>query len=145
MSEIKTRPGEYEVEWFLESLDAKRQEEADTLIEMMEEITGTPPVMYGKSIIGFDPYHYRSKSGSEGVWPRVGFSPRKGKISLYITFDAEEYLQLIEALGGKNSIGKGCIYLHKFEQIDLLKLRTLIQRAYKDSFDATKSLEVKSS
>jgi len=144
MSDIKTKPGEYEVEWFLEGLDAKRQEEADTLIEMMEGITEQPPVMYGSSIIGFAPYHYRSKSGSEGVWPRVGFSPRKGKISLYITFDAEEYLPLVEALGGKNSIGKGCIYLHKFEQIDQSKLRALIQRAYEDSFDATKSLEVQS-
>lgn len=144
MSDIKTKPGEYEVEWFLEGLDAKRQEEADALIEMMEDITGQPPVMYGSSIIGFAPYHYRSKSGSEGVWPRVGFSPRKGKISLYITFDAEEYLPLVEALGGKNSIGKGCIYLHKFDQIDQSKLRALIQRAYEDSFDATKSLEVQS-
>lgn len=144
MSDIKTKPGEYEVEWFLEGLDAKRQEKADALIEMMEDITGQPPVMYGPSIIGFAPYHYRSKSGSEGVWPRVGFSPRKGKISLYITFDAEEYLPLVEALGGKNSIGKGCIYLDKFDQIDQSKLRALIQRAYEDSFDATKSLEVQS-
>jgi len=144
MSEIKTRPGEVEVEHFLEGLDAKRQEEADALIDMMEDITGKPPVMYGSSIVGFDPYHYRSKSGSEGVWPRIGFSPRKGKISLYVTFDAEEYIPLIEELGGKNSIGKGCIYLHKFEQIDQSKLRTLIQRAYEESFDATKSLEVTS-
>lgn len=142
MSDIKTKPGEYEVEWFLEGLDAKRQEEADALIELMEDVTGKPPVMYGSSIIGFDPYHYRSKSGSEGVWPRIGFSPRKGKISLYLTFNAEEYLPLVEALGGKNSIGKGCIYLHKFEQVDQSKLRALIQRAYEDSFDATKSLEV---
>ena len=142
MGEIKTRPGEVEVEHFLETLDAKRQEEADVLIDMMEDITGKSPVMYGSSIIGFDPYHYRSKSGSEGVWPRIGFSPRKGKISLYITFDAEKYLPLIEELGGKTSIGKGCIYLQKFEQIDQSKLRALIQRAYEESFDATKSLEV---
>ncbi len=143
MSEIKTKPGEVEVEHFLEGLDAKRQEEADTLIDMMEDITGKPPVMWGSSIVGFDPFHYRSKSGSEGMWPRIGFSPRKGKISLYITFEAEEYLPLVEDLGGKNSIGKGCIYLHKFDQIDQTKLRALIQRGYEDSFDATKSMEVK--
>lgn len=133
MTEIKTKPGEVEVEHFLEGLDAKRQEEADVLIDIMEDISGQPPVMWGKSIVGFDPFHYKSKSGMEGVWPRIGFSPRKGKISLYITFEAENYLPLIEDLGGKNSIGKGCIYLHKFDQIDQSKLRNLIQRAYDDA------------
>ena len=142
MAEIKTKPGEVEVEHFLEGLDAKRQEEADILIDIMEDVSGKPPVMWGSSIVGFDPFHYRSKSGSEGTWPRIGFSPRKGKISLYITFEAEEYLSLIEELGGKNSIGKGCIYIHKFDQVDQSKLRELIQRGYEDSFDATKSMEV---
>lgn len=134
MAEIKTKPGEVAVEHFLETLDAKRQEEADALIELMEDISGKPPIMWGTSIVGFDPFHYKSKSGQEGDWPRIGFSPRKGKISLYITFDAEGYLPLIEELGGKNSIGKGCFYIHKFEQVDTKKLHTLIERAYEDSF-----------
>lgn len=132
MGAIKTKPGEVEVERFLETLDARRLEEADALIDMMEDITGEPPIMWGKNIIGFDPFHYKSKSGQEGVWPRIGFSPRKGKISLYITMEAEQYLPLVEDLGGRNSIGKGCIYLHRFEQVDPTKLRALIQRAYED-------------
>lgn len=134
MGEIKTKPGGVEVEHFLETLDATRQEEADTLIDIMESVSGKPPVMWGKSIVGFDPFHYKSKSGQEGDWPRIGFSPRKGKISLYITFDAENYLPFIEELGGKNSIGKGCIYIHKFEHTDKNKLQLLIQKAYEDSF-----------
>ena len=134
MATIKTKPGEYEVELFLEGLDATRLEEADILIDLMSEISGKPPVLWGSSIVGFDSYHYKSKSGQEADWPRIAFSPRKGKISLYVTNEAEQYLPIIEQLGGKTSIGKGCIYISKFEQVDITKLRHLIDQAYKDSF-----------
>ena len=133
MGDIKTKPGEYEVELFLEQLDAKRLEEADILIDIMTEVSGKPAVMWGKSIIGFDKYHYKSKSGQEADWPRIGFSPRKGKISLYVTSEAEQCLPLTEELGGKTSIGKGCIYISRFEDVDLSKLYKLIEQAYKDS------------
>ena len=134
MATIKTKPGEYEVELFLEGLDATRLEEADILIDLMSEISGKPPVLWGSSIVGFDSYHYKSKSDQEADWPRIAFSPRKGKISLYVTNEAEQYLPIIEQLGGKTSIGKGCIYISKFEQVDITKLRHLIEQAYKDSF-----------
>ena len=100
----------------------------------MSEISGKPPVLWGSSIVGFDSYHYKSKSDQEADWPRIAFSPRKGKISLYVTNEAEQYLPIIEQLGGKTSIGKGCIYISKFEQVDITKLRHLIEQAYKDSF-----------
>ena len=134
MATIKTKPGEYEGELFLEGLDATRLEEADILIDLMSEISGKPPVLWGSSIVGFDSYHYKSKSGQEADWPRIAFSPRKGKISLYVTNEAEQYLPIIEQLGGKTSIGKGCIYISKFEQVDITKLRHLIEQSYKDSF-----------
>ena len=140
MSGIKTKPGEVEVEHFLQTLDAKRQEEADLLIDIMEDISGKPPVMWGKSIIGFDKYHYKTRSGNEADWPIIGFSPRKGKVSLYITYEAERYLDLIGKLGGTNSIGKGCIYIHKLHKVDIKRLRELIQRSYDDSVAAIKKI-----
>lgn len=131
MAGIKTKPGEYEVELFLEQLDAKRLEQADTLIDLMTDVTGKPAVMWGSSIVGFGKYHYKTKSGQEADWPLIAFSPRKGKVSLYITDDAEQYLPLLADLGGKTSIGKGCIYISKFEDVNLSKLRKLIEKAYK--------------
>lgn len=133
MGTIKTKPDEHEVEWFLQSLDAKRLDIADTLIDIMTDITGKPAVMWGKDMIGFNKYHYRTKSGQEADWPVIAFSPRKAKISLYITFSAEQYLPLINEIGGKTSIGKGCIYISKFEQVNITKLTKLIEKAYTDS------------
>jgi len=133
MTEIKTKPYARDVDEFLSSLEGDQWAQSNILIEMMKKISGKEPIMWGTSIVGFDPFHYKSASGSEGDWPRIGFSPRKGKISLYLTMDASQYLPEVEKLGGKNSIGKGCIYLQKFDQVDEEKLYALIEQAYKDS------------
>ena len=65
---------------------------------------------------------------------RIGFSPRKGKLSLYVTYDASHYTQILDALG-KYKIGKGCIYINKLADVDVSGLEKLIQKAYKDSPD----------
>ena len=41
----------------------------------MKKITKEEPKMWGTSIIGFGTYHYKYKSGQEGDWMQVGFSP----------------------------------------------------------------------
>lgn len=60
------------------------------LIELMQEVTGFPPKMWGPSIIGFGHYHYKYASGHEGDMPLLGFSPRKAAISLYVYTGVED-------------------------------------------------------
>ena len=36
------------------------------LIELMQEVSGKEPYMYGPSIVGFGNYHYKYASGHEG-------------------------------------------------------------------------------
>lgn len=136
MAEIKTKPDEYSLASLFDTLDNDQVTATNELIAIMSDVTGKEPQMWGASIVGFHSFHYKSKSGQEGDWPRIGFAPRKGKISLYLTFNAEEYLPQVNELGGKNSIGKGCIYLAKYDQVDKSKLRDLIKQAYKDTFIA---------
>jgi hypothetical protein len=133
MAEIKTKPGMVTVESFLEKLDDERQFEANELIDIMSDVSGEPPVMWGTSIVGFGKMNYTYASGRQLEWLRIGFSPRKGKISLYLTVEAEKYIPQLEKLGGKYSIGKGCIYLRKVNDVDTDKLRALIEKTYEDS------------
>lgn len=42
--------------------------------------------MWGTAIIGFGKYHYKYASVREGDWMKVGFSPRKGTFTLYLTY-----------------------------------------------------------
>jgi hypothetical protein len=123
MSEPKTKPGIATVESFIESLDEDRQFDATTLIDIMEDVSGEKAVLWGANIVGF---------GSQAGWPKIAFSPRKGKISLYLTNDAEKYIPQLEALEGKYQIGKGCMYIRKVGDVDSGQLRALIQATYDD-------------
>jgi len=67
---------------------------------MMEEITGKKSVMWELSIFGFGLYHYKHKSGQEGDFLMVGFSPSKASISLYVLGGIHEDLDFaIHKLG----------------------------------------------
>ncbi|MFZ2240324.1 MAG: DUF1801 domain-containing protein [Gordonia amarae] len=114
------------VEDFLSTVGEQRRTESHALIATMSEITGEPAVMWGSAIIGFG---VDDSGGS--AWPRLAFSPRKTKISLYITSDAERLTPQLDAIG-KYTIGKGCIYLNKLADVDSAALSELIARVYAD-------------
>ena len=103
---------------------------------MMKEVTGEEPKMWGTSIIGFGTYHYKYASGQEADWLRIGFSPRKQNLSLYIMSGFQQSEELMAKLG-KYSTGKGCLYIKKLEDIDQNVLKELI----KASFTTTKIFE----
>lgn len=134
MAELKTKPNAVTVEAFLDRLDEDRQIEVSELIDIMSDVTGETPVMWGPNIVGFGKTQLTYASGRELEWLRVGFSPRKGKLSLYLTTEAEAYIPELEQLGGKYSIGKGCVYIRKLKDVNLDKLRLLVDKTYRDSF-----------
>ncbi len=93
----------------------------------MKEITGEEPAMRGESIVGFGDYHYKYASGIEGDFFRVGYSPGKQNLSIYIIAGFERYPDLMEKLG-KYKTGKSCLYINKLEDVDENVLREMILR-----------------
>lgn len=127
MSDLKTQPNEESVGTFLNSLvDQKQKEDSFKVLDMMQNITGEPPKMWGKSMIGFGSYHYKYESGREGDWFLTGFSPRKGKMSLYVMSGFSNYEALMNKLG-KFQTGKSCLYIKKLDDIDTSVLAQLIK------------------
>ena len=130
MSDLKTQPNEASVVQFIESVEqAKRQADAKVILQMMSDITGEKPIMWGTSIIGFGTYHYRYASGREGDWMRIGFSPRKANLSLYLMNGFSEYQSLLKKLG-KYKTGKSCLYINKLEDIDVDILKQMIHHSF---------------
>ena len=130
MAETKTKATEVSVESFIEAVeDPTRRGDARTVSAMMERITGHKPQMWGPSIIGFGSYRYKYDSGHEGTMCRLGFSPRKGQMVLYVLTGAEGEAELLSRLG-KHKIGKSCLYLGKLADVDMGVLETLIARAW---------------
>jgi hypothetical protein len=130
MAELKTQKNDASVEAFLNSVEnERRREDGFRLLELMREVTGEEPVMWGTSIVGYGNYHYKYASGQEGDWFLVGFSPRKQSLSLYIMSGFEKYDDLMSKLG-KHKTGKGCLYVNKLADVDEQVLRNLVKQSY---------------
>lgn len=118
---------------------ANRAAEAATLVKIFEKATGWKSQMWGPSIIGYGRYAYTYESGRQGDSCLVGFSPRKGAISLYLGTRTPEAQALFEKLG-KTKRDTGCIYVNKLADIDLAVLEKFVKAA---KAAATKEFEAK--
>jgi hypothetical protein len=129
VSELKTKKTDASVEAFLNSVEHDtRRADGFVLVELMREITGEEPAMWGPSIVGFGSYRYKYESGREGEWFLVGFSPRKRNLTVYMMSGFDEHENLLQKLG-KYRTGKGCLYINKLEDVDLQVLRELIRQS----------------
>ncbi|GAB4422833.1 MAG: hypothetical protein Kow002_12320 [Anaerolineales bacterium] len=129
MAELKTKRNKGDVSAFLKSVpDEKKQQDSFKILELMQEVTGEKPEMWGDSIIGFGSYHYKYASGREAEWMLTGFSPRKQNLTLYIMSGFDEYENLLAKLG-KHSTGKSCLYIKKLEDVDTDVLRELVKQS----------------
>ena len=129
MAKLKTRKNDASVEDFLEGVpNEKKREDSFAILEIMREVTGEEPAMWGTSIVGFGSYRYRYASGAEGEWPLVGFSPRRQNLTLYIMSGFDDYDDLLANLGMYKT-GKACLYINKLEDVDLATLRELVRQS----------------
>jgi len=131
MYELKTKLNDQPVEAFLNAVeDQKKKQDCYVILDLMAEITGQPPRMWGDSLVGFGKYSYHYASGHQGEWFLTGFSPRKQNLTLYIMSGFDEYDGLMAKLG-KYKTGKSCLYIKKLEDVDQGVLRELIDRSVK--------------
>jgi hypothetical protein len=130
MAENKTQPTKESVAKFLNAIeDENKRRDAKTIDKLFREITGEKPVMWGPSIIGYGTYHYKYASGREGDFMRLGFSPRKQSLTLYIMPGFKKYDALLAELG-KHKTGKSCLYVKRLADIDFELLRTLARESW---------------
>ncbi len=132
-SQNKTTETDASVDAFLAAIDGDaRRAECQTVCDLMREVTGFEPKMWGPSMVGFGSYHYRYESGREGDMFLVGFSPRKANLALYLTNSVEDVGDLLPKFG-KHTTGKACVYVKSLSDIDLGVLRKMVARAVKKS------------
>jgi hypothetical protein len=129
MAELKTRPGSGDVNAFIASVtDPVRRADAERLVELMRSVSGTEPVLWGPSIIGFGERHLVYSSGREIDYFEVGFSPRKAATTLYLDSVLGSSAELLAELG-PHTTGKGCLYIKRLADVDGDALRRLVEQA----------------
>jgi len=106
--EIKTKPTSASVEDFINTVkDEQKRKDSFALLEMMKKATGR-----------------------EVDWLRIGFSPRKANLSLYISVGIKKHAAALKKLG-KHKTGVGCLYINKLEDIDMKILKSMIDASLK--------------
>jgi len=118
-----------DVDEFLSQIK-NRTRKADSLklAEIIREIKGIKPKIWGKSIVGYGKYEYSRKNGDTYEWFHVGFSPGSAHLSIYLMFDISAEAALLEKLG-PHGCGKGCLYIKRLDDINLDILKGLIAKS----------------
>jgi len=125
MSDIKTKPRNAAPKAFIDRVaHEQRRKDAHELLELMKDVTGEPPKMWGPSIVGFGRYRYQYASGREGEMCLTGFSPRKQSLVLYLGPGLDNSALLAKL--GKHKRGEGCLYINKLDDVDRDVLRELL-------------------
>lgn len=126
LAKVKTTENSSSVEDFINEVkDEQKRKDSFILLKLMHKISKIEPKMWGSSIIGFGKLIYKSPtSGREVEWFKIGFSPRKANLTIYLI-----NLQIHEASLkklGKHKEGGGCLYINKLDDIDIKILEEMI-------------------
>lgn len=122
---IKTVATDADVHAYIAALEPERRRaEAQQLLTLYERVTSEPATMWGPSIIGFGEYHYTYESGRSGTMCRSGFSPRKGKHSIYLIATVNQDALLARL--GRHKRERSCLYVNRLDQVDMAVLEEII-------------------
>jgi len=126
MADAKTKPGSASVADHLAAIeDPARRADCRAIGELMRKATGEAPVLWGTAIVGYGRYHYKYASGREGESALVGWSSRKGDISVYLSAAGPQQAALLARLG-RHKMGKACLSIRRLAEVDLAVLEALI-------------------
>ncbi|MDX5983313.1 DUF1801 domain-containing protein [Sphingomonas echinoides] len=126
----KTVESDASVEDFLARVEpTERAADAHALIDVMRQVSGLEPKLWGPSIVGFGSVHYRYESGREGDTPAIAFAPRKAELVLYVGASTPNIAALLPGLG-KHRTGKGCLYVKRLADVDAAVLTEIVQTAW---------------
>jgi hypothetical protein len=120
---------------YLSSLDDEQTvRDSQVLIDVMQRISGHPPVMWNVGTIGFDTYHFKYDSGREGDPAAMSFYARKGKITVYLLDGTARHTDLLARLG-KHTATRVCVYIKRLSDVD----QTILEQILRASYEYVKS------
>ena len=109
--------------------DEQLVKDTETLIEMMQRISGQKPTLWNVGTIGFGTYHYKYDSGREGDGHTIGFYPRKGKLTIYLMDGTARHADLLSELGKHSTTGY-CLYIGRLSDVALPVLEQIVRNSY---------------
>jgi len=124
-----TAKNDNSIENYINSLDEPTAKDAQTLLEMMQGISGHEAQLWNAGTIGCDIYHYKYDSGREGDGHVIGFYPRKGKLTIYLMDGTARHAEQLAKLGKHTTTGY-CIYIKQLSDVELPMLEQIVKQSY---------------
>lgn len=133
LAQIKTKETESSVADFINAVaDEQKRNDSFVILDLMEKATGDKPKMWGTSLIGYGNLRYISPNTQREVdWFKIGFSPRKAALTLYLMNLEPEYRAASLEKLGKYKTDGGCIYIKKLADVDMDVLSEMITKSAK--------------
>lgn len=136
MADRRTTPGPDDVRAYLDAVpDERRRADAIAALDLVRDVTGVEPVMWGTSMIGFGTQRYTTADGKEREWFAVGLAPRKAALTLYGLTYYGSHQELLDRLG-PHTTGKGCLYVKRLDALDRDVLVELVGRSWAENSSA---------
>ena len=119
LAKVKTTENSLSVKGFINGVkDEQKRKDSFHLLKLMKKISKHEPKMWGSSIIGFGKLIYKSPTSRREVeFFKIGFSPRKANLTIYL-INLQVHAASLKKLG-KHKPGGGCLYINKLDDIDL--------------------------
>ena len=128
-SEPAMSPSDMPVAEVLDRVTGPRRAEADELLAIHREVSGSEPVVWAGRILGFGEHRYAYESGRTGRVPELAFATGSQRHTIYLTENfAESWPELLGALGPHRA-SKVCLYITRLSKVDSGVLRELLVRA----------------
>lgn len=134
LADIKTKETSSSVDDFIGKIpDEQKRKDSYTILKLMEKASKEKAKLWGTAIIGFGNKRYKSEtSGREVDWFRIGFSPRKANLTLYLIGGLQLHAEALKKLG-KHKLGGGCLYINKLADVDMKVLEGIIMATVKNN------------
>jgi hypothetical protein len=130
MATMKTQTTDVDVTEFLDAVpDPRRRAEGHTLRDLMQQVTGEEPKMWGPTMVGFGSMRYTGKTTSGETFV-VGFSPRKAALTLYGLYNDYAAADPLFKRLGPHTTGKGCLYVKRLDDVDASVLEELVRKGW---------------
>jgi hypothetical protein len=123
-------------EAYIDKLAEPRRSEVAGLHRLIRKTVPKLEPFISSGVLAYGSFHYRSASGREGDWFRIGVASNKNYISLYACaadakgYVAERYRERLP----KANIGKSCVRFKRLADLDLVALRALLRETAKTGF-----------
>jgi Domain of unknown function (DU1801) len=117
-------------EAYIESLPEPRRSQVRELHELIRKSAPDLDPYIQSGMLGYGTYRYRSASGREGEWCRVGLASNKATISLHVLMADES-----GSLAGyadrlpKADIGRSCVRFKQPDDVDVSVLEELVRKS----------------